>query len=253
MAVLVALAAACAGRVPLPEHLRVASAAELRARMEAARSPLGSYSAEARLTYFGKEGRAKGSATLAVQRPASLRYELHGPHGGVIEAFATNGVELQLLDLRNERFVYGPATRANLDRLLSFAPLGLEAESWVALLFGDVLPPAEAELGYDEREGRFVLRWRAADLDHELHVDPASARATRAVVRRGGTSISDVTVEDRDEHGLPTSLRLRAPQAEVDLEVRLRDVTPDPELDASVFVLEPPRNLPAVHLDAGKS
>ncbi|MEO1170795.1 MAG: hypothetical protein AAFX94_01925, partial [Myxococcota bacterium] len=99
----------------------------LQARMLSAQSQLKSYVGEARLTYFGPDGRVKGTATLAVEKPASLRYEIQGPHGGVIEAFATNGVELQLLDFKTNRFIYGPANPSTIDQLLSFAPLGMDA------------------------------------------------------------------------------------------------------------------------------
>ena len=128
----VALGCGCATVAP------PASLGQLTSAMQAARSSVQSYSADAHLTYFGKEGRAKGGATLVVARPASLRYELHGPHGGVLQAFATNGNELQLLDFQENHFIYGPATPKVIDKLMQFAPLHLTAAEWVDMMFGEV-------------------------------------------------------------------------------------------------------------------
>lgn len=220
--------------------------ADLRTQMLAAKTPIQSYVAEARLTYFGPDGRVKGTATLALARPASLRYEIQGPHGGVIEAFATNGSELQLLDFKTNRYIYGPATPATIDQLLSFAPLGMGAEEWVDLLCGDLLPPENAEIDVIER--RYRVRWEHGGLTRELYVDPVSARADRAIARRGDTRVSEVRVEGRGERGLPDRLQLEVPEAEVDMEIRLRDLTLDPELDAGVFRIEAPASAEKLYL-----
>ena len=41
-----------------------------------------------------------------------------GPHGGVLEAFATSGHTFELSKMSESRFLYGPATPDTLDRLL---------------------------------------------------------------------------------------------------------------------------------------
>ncbi len=219
--------------------------------MLAARAPVKSYVAEARLTYFGPDGRVRGTATLALSRPASLRYEIQGPHGGVIEAFATDGVELQLLDFKTNRFIYGPAKPETIDELLSFAPLGMGAEEWVDLLCGDLLPPENAEVF--ATEGLLRARWENDGLTRELYVDPESARTERAVAMRGQVLVSEVRVEGRGERGLPDRLELEVPEAEVDMEIRLRDLTFDPDLDASVFRIEAPESAEKLYLHGRRS
>jgi len=233
----------CTHRIPLPPRLAVSGTAELRERMVAARPTVQKYFAEARMTYFGPAGtRVKGSASLAVARPHSLRYDLIGPHGGVIEAFATNGTELQLLIAGENRFLHGPATPANVDRLLSFVPLRLDPEGWVGLLFGDIEVPPEAEVRYDEEQGLFAVTWQSGDATVRAGVDPETSRVMRAVMRRGDEVISDVEIEERDERGLPVQLRMKAPSADIDVRVVLRDVEHDPpSLGPDAFVLEPPR------------
>lgn len=240
--------AACPKRFPLPDHLRVSGIEELGQRMAAARVPTDAFSAEVRLTYFGPKGRVRGTAAIAVMRPSSLRYELQGPHGGVLEAFATDGRELQLLDQKGSRFLYGPATRENINQLLALVPLGLGPSEWVSLLFGEIGMPLSATLVYDDKIGRYVGTWTDQDLTHRVEVDPESARATRATISAEGTLLSEIRILERDAAGLPVELELNAPAADVGVEVKLRDVSHDVTFDASVFILDAPRSITPEYL-----
>lgn len=243
--------AGCAGRIPLPAHLRVDSQAELRTRMEAANATVGAYSADARLTYFGPEGRIRTNATIVVSRPASLRYDLHGPHSGVLVAFATNGHEVQLVDFKTSRYRYGKATAETLDALMAFAALGLPAAGWVRLLFGEMAVPPEAALHYDDTLGRFVLAWLVRARQQQIEVDPATSRIVRVLLKDGmgsGASVLwQVEVQDRNSEGIPTRLRIRANSPagaeEVDVTVGLADLQILSEVAASVFHLDPPRGV----------
>ncbi len=243
LSLLLGACASCAGRIPLPKHLEVKGPGELLERMRAAATRVKAFSAEARLTYFGPEGRVRTSATIVAQRPTSLRYDLMGPHGGVVSAFATNGLELMLLDVAQSRFLHGPATAKNLDKLLPFMPLGLVPEALVGLLFGELPVPEDATLAYDDRIGRFVFSWTREAQRRTLEIDPETSRLRRAAVHRAGEQgglVSEVQVEDYDDHGMPASLHVRVPKEDVDVEIELRDLTTDPELDADVFLLSPP-------------
>jgi hypothetical protein len=205
-----------------------------------------SYTAEVRLTYFGPKGRVKGTASLAAKRPASLRYEAQGPHGGVLAAFATNGHELQFADLKVSRFYYGPATAKNIDDLLGIARLGFGPEQWVSLLFGEIAIPADAGLTYDDRTGLFEVSWP----NHRVSVDPASARVVRASVWDGEQPISEIEVRARDDRGLATELRLRVVAEDTNVVINLRDVSYDRDLADALFRLEPPRHAMPEYLGA---
>lgn len=248
LVLVMALVPACAGRVPLPKAYEVSGVGELASRMAAARSALTSYTAEVRITYFGREGRVRTTGSIAVARPASLRYEVVGPQGGVVNAFATNGVELQALDVASSHFAYGPATPRNLDRLLPFAPLGLDPPALVRLFFGEVEVPATATLAYDDRVGRFVLTWTEAGSERRVEVDPATSRVTRALVRERGAVVSDVSINERDGRGLPVALHVNVPAARSELEAKLRDVDVNPALEPTVFVLDAPAGVATEHL-----
>ncbi len=245
---LLVAAAACAGRIPLPKHLEVSGLPELVQRLEASQSKVQRYTAEVRLTYFGKEGRVRTGAVLVVGRPSSLRYDLSGPHGGVVTAFATDGRELQLLDVGRSRFLYGPATADNIGQLMQLGRLGLDARGLTSLFFGEVDIPAGAELRYDDRVGRFVISARAGGVERRVEVDPETSRITRGVVRQGERVLSEVSIIERDDKGLPSELRLSIPADELELAVELRDVEHDPELDPSVFRLDPPSGVSPEYL-----
>lgn len=239
------LLTACATQ-SVPEQFALSAPGELRQRMLDASLDVSGFVGEARLTYFGEKGRAKGSATLVVQRPDRIRYEIHGPHGGVLEAFATDGRELQVVDFKSNRYVYGPATVANLDQLFGFAPLGLDAAAWTSMLLGDLVPAEGAEV--DEVSGLFRARWEAGGLVRELWVDPATSRAIRALAYRGGEVLSRASVRSRDQRGLPEELLLEVPSVDTQVEIRLRDLRYDPELDPSVFRIDRPGNAMPVYL-----
>lgn len=235
---------ACAKRIPLPKHLEVSGPSELVQRMNAARSPVQKYFAEARLSYLGPQGRVKGTATLAVSRPSSFRYDLVGPHGSVVEAFATNGDTLQLFTPSENRFISTEASVANIDRLMAFAPLRLSPPEWVGLLFGEIQIPESAEVAYDDTTGRFVLSFLEGGRHLRVEVDPTSSQVTRAQILQSEEVVSDVVIEERDPKGIPTHIRMQAPAASVDLRASLRDIEHDPQnLGEDAFVLHPPRGI----------
>lgn len=241
--VVVASFMACAPRDAPREKL---SSPELRTQMLAALPGISGYLGEARLTYFGKDGRIKATATLAVRKPTFLRYELHGPHGGVLEAFATDGVELQLVDFKRNRFVYGPVRPDTLDRLLPLTPLKMGAEDWVRVLCGELVPPAEAEI---RRDGDiYRTRWQVADITQVLEIDAKSTYAKRAATFRGETLQSEVVIASRAEGGLPQRLELRVPAENVTLQIVLREVELNPNLADGIFRLEPPESAERIDL-----
>jgi hypothetical protein len=148
--------------------------------------------------------------------------------------------------------VHGPATPQNIDRLLGLPPLGLSAAGWVSLFFGDVEIPAHATITYDDVRGVFVATWADGAHIREVDVDPETARFVRAALRRGTHVLSEVMVKARDSMGLVEVLRIsatpEATDATTEIEVRLRDVERNPELDASVFVLDPPKGVQPEYL-----
>ncbi|MEZ4272125.1 MAG: hypothetical protein R3C68_12060 [Myxococcota bacterium] len=240
----------CAKRIPLPKHLQQETAQDFLVRVRHQQSDLKSFTAEIRLTYFQERKRLRGTALLATSRPCSLRYEVVGPHGGVLEAFAMTCQRMQLLDTKNHRFIIAPTSIENIDRLLPFAPLHLQASAWVAVLFGEIDIPQTSQVSYDEQRGVYVVTWQRHKVqdaqvvpDVRVEIDPVTAQIQRMILSRDKHVLSDITIEGRDKRGLPEGLRIRVPGEKIDFAMKLRQVDYDPEFADSDFVLQAPQGI----------
>lgn len=229
-----------------PESLALA---DLAAKSRQSAPQVSRFTADLDVTTMGPDGRRRGLVTLAVARPSSLAYQLVGPQGGLIEAFATNGTQMQLYHANTGQFLYGPATPANLDRFLGRIPVHFSAARWVQLFFGEVDFPQTASARWDASLGRVVLEWSEQSLTNRVELEPQSLRPLRGQVVRDGRVISDVRIEQRDSAGLPQLLRLEVPDEHLSVVARLKDITQEPALEESTFVLSPPPGANAEHLD----
>ena len=185
---------------------------------------------------------------MAAARPGSFRYNVLGPHGGVIEAFATDGRELQVLKLLETRYLYGPASSETLDRLMAFAPLKLDSSGWVGLLFGTVTIPEGASLSSGKRGDEVEVSWPVGKRTLRLGVNEASGALKRLRVMQGDVLVSEVVISERDERGLPEALEMRAPGAKVELEFRLREVEVGVTFPPGTFYIEPPAGFRAEYV-----
>lgn len=233
----------CVGRIPMPKHIEAMDVPAVAAAMQKHAQKLQSFTCEIRVTFFGPSGRLKGTVSLAAMRPGQFRYNLMGPHGGVLEAFATNGQTFELSKMSESRFLYGPATPDTLDRLLFFAPLNLDAKGWVELLFGVVSVPDDAAMTYDDKTGYLVLSWEQASKAMRVHVDPKTMQMSRLEVWVDGQLVCDVTIDDRHASGLPAKLVLNAPRDDVQATLKTRDIVLNPTLSEKTFLLSPPRGV----------
>ncbi len=243
----------CAGRMPLPAGAEGLGPQAVIAHVRAKRSTCEGYSAELRLQYFGNAGRYKGTAQLFARRPDHLRYDIQGPHGGVLFAFATNGERLAALDMGANSMSEGSATPEHFDALLPLAPLGLEASGWVALMFGEIAISDAATLTYDDRAGLFWLRWARGAYDVRLGVDPVSFDARKMCGWVGDAEQWQVALAPRDAHGLPTTMRVTAAASRTDIELRWRDVDVQSALVDGMFELPRPRGVTIRSLGSSQS
>ena len=160
----------------VPPKVNIHNKSDFFRQMGDTRVEAASFVAETRITYFKKGKRLKGTATIVAKQPGNLRYEILGPHGGVLEAFATNGKEFQLAKLAESRFFYGPATPDLLDRLLPFAPLRMTSTGWVELLFGQVHIPEGASFSYGKEIGFYRIEFYRGDTKVLVLVDPKTTK-----------------------------------------------------------------------------
>ncbi|MEM6958022.1 MAG: DUF4292 domain-containing protein [Myxococcota bacterium] len=89
--------------------------------------------AEARVDQRGAEGRVRGTVLMLLERPDRLRFDALTQFGPAA-VLTSDGERFQLLDLREDRFLEGPASAENIARLLGVAMRGEEV---ARLLVGD--------------------------------------------------------------------------------------------------------------------
>lgn len=105
---------------------------------------------DAKVTYFGEQGRIRGTMLFVTSRPERLRFDVVSPFGVTVSTLTSDGKNFSLLDFTNKQFVHGPATECNVTRFLHVPvpPFAL-----VALLAGEapvlVHQPQAASLTWD--------------------------------------------------------------------------------------------------------
>jgi hypothetical protein len=73
---------------------------------------------EGSFDYFGDEGRVRARSLYVVARPASLRFDVLSPIGGVLSTLTSDGRHFAFSDLKQRLFVDGPADECNVDQAL---------------------------------------------------------------------------------------------------------------------------------------
>ena len=103
-------------------------------RMRATSSCGNAVQADAKLDHFATEtGRVRTELLFIAQRPASLRMDALAPVVGTVFTLSTNGQQFQVSDLRNHRFLYGPATPESIAQITH---IPMPAHPLITLLMG---------------------------------------------------------------------------------------------------------------------
>ncbi len=95
--------------------------------------------ARAKIDHFGKQGRVRAELMLYGVAPASLRMDAVSPFGATLATLASDGKRFSLYDVRERRFLEGPAAPCNIARLTQ---VPLPGHVLIGLLRG--LPPVLA-------------------------------------------------------------------------------------------------------------
>ena len=132
--------------------------------------------------------------------------------------------------------------------MLFFAPLHLDSEGWVELLFGSVRVGDNAVVGFDEKQGHLRLTWERDGRTIVMGVDPESMKMVRLQVFKQERLACDVQVLGRHLSGLPSELKMEAPDDEIEAVLKLRDIVENPSLAPGVFTLHPPRSVSPEYL-----
>ncbi len=250
LALLVAVTAlgACAPRAPPPD-LSLDPAALL-AQVRAAQARIGSVRGDARIRIQSPDGSGTVSALVAAERPDRVYVQTLDFFGNTLAVLATKGGALTLYDARARVLYRGPATPANLARLV---PIPLTPEDLAAILCGGAPLLDGAPVRAEPGRGFVTLELAAGERRETLRVGPGAA-VQRAALRAGaaggpgGWELEIDRAEAPEGGTFPEELRLSAGPPEVRLRLAWQQAEWNAPIDAALFSPPPPRGARIVDL-----
>ncbi len=250
----IALALSLAGCItkpivrPYPER----TAADVRADLQKQAAAMRTIRASARAEYDGPGLQdAKVSVSLLAVRGGRLRIDAEAPMGGALATLVADGARFAMLDVRENRFLSGPAEACNVARLLQVT---LAPDEIIDILLGGA--PLDGEplsLYWDPKKGHEVVELQRAN---------GSRLRLRAAPRAGGYDLvsaevlhPDGGVLHRIEHlafidrgnglRLPQRTNVRDLLHKKAIYLRYKEVEPNIEPPEAAFDLKAPSGVPA--------
>ena len=224
-------------------------------RLDARSATVRSVKAEAKVTLKTPQQSGTAGQFVAALRPASLHLETLNFFGKPIAALATDGGSFGLFVEEGATAYSGPASAANVGRLL---PVAIEPAEAVAILLGDVvrLRGAAARVELDRDARAYLLTLTRGAVTQRLWVGTEDLRLLRADVR--GTAGLEVAFDDFQAFGsaiFPVQINLKTLAADGSPEgtqvgLSYKDVELNVALEPALFALEPPPGARRVTLDA---
>jgi hypothetical protein len=212
--------------------------------------------------HFGAQGRIRGEVWVFVRRPASLRVDTRA-FGTTVSTVTLNNNQLALADFRGGRFFVGPAQPCVAAQLLG---IPLESAEVVSMLSGGP-PLIDGTPSIAWRDGRYevdirgeggvreTLRLEIPDAERsaarpeDQHPRPVRAELRDARGLRAVLEFGDYT----EVNGVPFAQRVRVlmERDNVDLLVRYREITLDPELpeEEDIFSQTAPAAMQEIAVD----
>ncbi|MGC4115711.1 MAG: DUF4292 domain-containing protein [Myxococcales bacterium] len=224
-------------------------------RLDLRSGALRSVKAEAKVSVKTDAQSGSTGQFVAVKRPGSMHLETLNFFGKPVAALASNGFKFNLFVEEGATFYSGPATAANVGRLL---PVAIDPEEAVAVLLGDVLrlPGANAKMVLDRDARAYLVTLTRGTVSQRLWVGTEDFRLLRADVQ--GAAGLRVTFSDFQAFGdfiFPMEIEMLALRADgspagAEVGMRYKDVELNVALDPSLFALEIPPGARQVVLDA---
>lgn len=72
---------------------------------------------EGKIDHFSAKGRIRGEVYIFAVNPARVRFDVVSPFGAMLYTLTSNGQTFRMLDVKEKRFLHGPASACNLARL----------------------------------------------------------------------------------------------------------------------------------------
>ncbi|HEY3448527.1 MAG TPA: DUF4292 domain-containing protein [Myxococcales bacterium] len=252
---LVLVLSACPPPLRFGPEGEITDATYLLRLLDARSAALRSLKAEAKVKVKTEQQSGSTGQFVAVRRPASMHLETLNFFGKPVAALSSNGFKFNLFVEEGATFYTGPATAANVGRLL---PVAVDPEEAVAVLLGDVLrlPGAAARVELDRDERAYRLTLTRGALSQRLWVGTQDFRLLRADVQgAAGLRVTFGDFQAFGPHIFPMQIQMLALRADgtpagAEVELRYKDLELNVALDPSLFALEIPPGARQVELDA---
>lgn len=261
------LSLACAQKPP-PSQFPDAEAAlgRMRATYACSRGIQG----DAKIDYFGEEGRARGNVLYLAMLPEQLRFDVFSPFGITLSTLTSDGERFGLFDLKNKRFLQGPANACNVSQ---FTRVPVPPFALVQLLRGEapvlVHQPGAARLDWDggeyvidissQHQASQQIRLTPRPADWDLPWQQQRVRVHAVRVEQQGIPLYQAELEDHhpvqtakprvDPDGLSPSIPPSGPSCQAEVPGRLRIEVPGSEQDV-IFVNRELAHNPPLGADA---
>lgn len=187
---------------------------------------------------------------VMVVRPDRIRVDTLSPFDQPLAMMASDGRTLTVYSLEHKRYEQGPATPANLARLLR---LPLSGEELTALLAGGapVPPGATTTLDWDDELGAHLLEITSGSRRQRIWVEPAAYRTVGLRTWEGDRTVLAARFGDYDGEGptaVPRRMRFEVPGQDLRVDARFEDHTLNVEPPADAFTIPPPQGIPITPL-----
>jgi hypothetical protein len=147
------IAVCSCGPIPMPKGAYT-DALKLLSDMSAKRSKVKSFRISGRVDHFGQEHRISGKLFLFATLPSKLRIDLLSPFGSSLSVLTVNNDQFALSDIREGRYMKGPAEPCNIARLVR---IPLPAKEVTGILVGQTpMIDAPAEISWN-KEGFYAI------------------------------------------------------------------------------------------------
>jgi outer membrane lipoprotein-sorting protein len=165
---------------------------------------------EGKLDHFSRQGRVRGDVYVFAVNPARVRFDVVSPFGAMLYTLTSNGETFRMLDVKDKRFLHGPASACNLARLTQVPVPG---HVLVSLLRGEapllVHRPEQATLVWDgggfyrvaiesTREARQELHLAIHDEDFLKPWTEQRLRLTSLITEQRGTVLYRADLTDHE-------------------------------------------------------
>lgn len=165
---------------------------------------------EGKIDHLSPRGRIRGEVYIFAINPARVRFDVVSPFGAMLYTLTSNGETFRMLDVKDKRFLHGPASPCNLARLTQVPVPG---HVLVSLLRGEAPllrhQPEQATIEWDgggfyrvaidsTRRARQELRLEVREEDFLAPWSEQRVRLTSLRTEQGGAVLYQADLSDHE-------------------------------------------------------